>query len=72
MEEQVRLRGTDENEEREDSTSSKAAIEAFISQPALALIGISRSRKKFGNLAYRVLKSKGYRVYPIHPHAKDD
>src|SRR4030095_1413890 len=49
--------------------SSKAAIEKFTSQPALALIGISRSGKKFGNLAYRVLKSKGYRVYPIHPHA---
>jgi predicted CoA-binding protein len=66
----VHPRGTDENEEREDAMSSKAAIEAFVSQPALALIGISRSGKKFGNVAYRVLNSKCYRVYPIHPHAK--
>jgi predicted CoA-binding protein len=49
--------------------SSKAMIEEFVSQPALALIGMSRSPGKFGNVAYRELKSKGYRVYPIHPSA---
>jgi predicted CoA-binding protein len=48
--------------------SSKAVIEAFLAQPALALIGMSRSGKKFGNFAYRALESKGYHVYPIHPH----
>jgi uncharacterized protein len=50
--------------------SSKATIEQFVSQPALALMGMSRSGKKFGNFAYRTLLSKGYRVYPIHPDAK--
>ena len=50
--------------------SSKAMIDQFVSQPALALMGMSRSGKKFGNLAYRALVSKGYRVYPIHPDAK--
>jgi predicted CoA-binding protein len=49
--------------------SSKAMIDAFVSQPALALIGMSRTPGKFGNVAYRELKSKGYRVYPIHPSA---
>lgn len=49
--------------------NSKAAIDEFLSQTALALIGMSRSGKKFGNFAYRALESKGYRVYPIHPHA---
>jgi predicted CoA-binding protein len=49
--------------------SSKALIEAFLAQPGLALIGMSRSGKKFGNFAYRALESKGYHVYPIHPHA---
>src|SRR5215475_1440861 len=49
--------------------SSKAMIEEFLAQPALALVGMSRSGKKFGNFAYRALKSKGYHVYPIHPHA---
>src|SRR5262245_44150630 len=50
--------------------SSKAMIDRFVSLPALALMGMSRSGKKFGNFAYRALASKGYRVYPIHPDAK--
>jgi len=45
-------------------------IDEFVSQPALALMGMSRLGKKFGNFAYRALVSKGYRVYPIHPDAK--
>jgi predicted CoA-binding protein len=49
--------------------SSMAMIEKFLSRPAMALIGMSRSGKKFGNAAYRALISKGYRVYPIHPTA---
>ena len=49
--------------------SSMAGINEFLSAPALALIGMSRSGKKFGNFAYRALASKGYRIYPIHPHA---
>jgi predicted CoA-binding protein len=48
--------------------SSKAAIDDFLSRPALALVGMSRGGRKFGNFVYRALKSKGYRVYPIHPH----
>jgi hypothetical protein len=47
-----------------------AMIDEFVSQPALALMGMSRSGKKFGNFAYRELVSKGYRVYPIHPDVK--
>ncbi len=47
--------------------SSKTLIDRFVSLPAFALIGISRSGKKFGNFAYRALVSKGYCVYPIHP-----
>jgi uncharacterized protein len=50
--------------------STRAAIDAFLAQPALALVGLSRSGKKFGNIACRELQSKGYRVYPIHPVAE--
>lgn len=42
--------------------SSMAKIEEFLSQPSVALIGMSRSGKKFGNFAYRALVAKGYRV----------
>ena len=50
--------------------TSKAAVDAFLAHPALALVGMSRSGKKFGNLACRELTTKGYRVYPIHPSAE--
>jgi predicted CoA-binding protein len=45
-------------------------VQEFLAQPALAVVGVSRSGKKFGNAAYRQLKAKGYRVYPIHPQAR--
>jgi len=52
------------------TTTSRDAINRFIAQPAIAVIGVSRSGKKFGNLACRELRSKGYRIYPIHPSAQ--
>ena len=49
---------------------SKAVVEDFISQKALAIVGVSRGGQKFGNMAYRELKGKGYQLYPIHPSAE--
>lgn len=45
------------------------AIDSFLAQPAIAVVGVSRSGKKFGNVAFRTLREKGYRVYAIHPLA---
>jgi predicted CoA-binding protein len=45
------------------------SIQAFIAQPAIAIVGVSRDGKKFGNYACRELSAKGFRVYPIHPIA---
>src|SRR5262249_35855186 len=39
----------------------------FVDQKTLAVVGVSRDSKKFGNLAYRELKTKGYRVFPVNP-----
>lgn len=50
--------------------TTKAVVDDFISQRALAVVGISRGWKKFGNMAYRELKAKGYQLYPIHPSAE--
>jgi len=49
--------------------TARAAIDAFVAQPALALMGASRSGRKFGNAALRELRARGYRVYPVHPTA---
>jgi predicted CoA-binding protein len=48
--------------------ATKAAIEDFIAQPAVAIAGASRDGKKFGNAVYRDLKSKGYRVFAVNPN----
>ena len=49
--------------------TSKAIVKEFLEQPTLAVVGVSRAGNKFGNTAYKELKSKGYRVYPVHPEA---
>ena len=47
--------------------SNRKSVDSFLAQPAFALIGASRSGKKFGNTILRELRSKGMRVYPVHP-----
>jgi predicted CoA-binding protein len=49
--------------------TSKAAVADFVSQRRLAVVGVSRKKMKFGNLAFRELKRKGYKLFPVHPHA---
>jgi len=49
--------------------TTKAAVEDFISQRTLAIVGVSRSGGKFGNMVLREMRSHGYKLYPIHPGA---
>jgi predicted CoA-binding protein len=49
--------------------SKAASIDAFLAEPALAVVGVSRSGKGFGNAAARELARKGYRVFRVNPHA---
>lgn len=50
--------------------TSRAAVEGFLAQRRIAVVGVSRGGKKFGNLAYRALRERGYSVVPIHPEAE--
>ena len=50
--------------------TSKAAVADFVSQRKLAVVGVSRKKMKFGNLAFRELKRQGYKLFPVHPHAE--
>lgn len=52
-------------------TDFRHRVEEFVAEPALAVVGVSRSGKKFGNWACRELRNRGYRVYPIHPVARE-
>jgi len=37
----------------------------------MAVVGASNAREKFGNLACRELKTRGFRVYPVNPHENE-
>ena len=50
-------------------------IESFVQGKRLAVVGASRTgsgkNKKFGNIAAKELKERGYQVYLIHPEAQE-
>ncbi len=46
-------------------------IRDFLAHKSLALVGFSRSGKKFANHVYSELSGKGYRLFPINPAAEE-
>ena len=46
-------------------------IQDFLDAKRIAVVGASRSGKKFGNTASAELKARGYQVYLVHPEAKE-
>jgi uncharacterized protein len=47
--------------------SKKEIIDNFLNSGRIAVAGVSRSNKKFGNIVYTELKKKGYNVVPVNP-----
>ena len=48
---------------------TKKEIEKFFEPKKLAIVGVSRNSKKFSHTVFKDLKAKGYRIYPVNPHA---
>lgn len=48
----------------------RKAIEDFVAQPTLAVVGVSSKGQGFGNMAMKELKTKGYHMIPVHPTAQ--
>jgi predicted CoA-binding protein len=46
-------------------------VREYLSPRAMAVVGASNEREKFGNLAFRELKIRGFRVYPVNPHENE-
>lgn len=46
-------------------------IDDFIQSKKIAVVGMSRTGKKFGNMAGKELLAKGYEIYPVHPDVKE-
>jgi uncharacterized protein len=47
------------------------AIEEFITCKRVAVVGLSRSGKKFGNSIFAELSKRGYEVLAVHPEAEE-
>jgi predicted CoA-binding protein len=46
--------------------TQRNVIDAFLSSPSFAVVGVSADRKKFGNSLYRALRERGKQVFPVH------
>lgn len=49
----------------------KQEVIDFVQGKRIALVGASRSGKKFGNAIFTELKQRGYEVYLVHPEAEE-
>jgi hypothetical protein len=48
--------------------NSKKIVEDFLAQKKIAVVGVSRTKTKFGNTIYKELKQKNYDVYAVNPY----
>jgi hypothetical protein len=51
--------------------TTKRDVDEFLAQKTLAIVGVSRSGKKFGNAILKDLTKLGYRLLPVHPEAAE-
>ena len=49
----------------------KAAIDDFLAQKNIAVVGVSRQSREAANVIYRKLRDQGYRVIPVNPRATE-
>jgi uncharacterized protein len=49
--------------------NSRTTINLFLGSKNLAISGVSRNPKKFGNILFKTLKEKGYQLFPVNPNA---
>lgn len=47
--------------------NTQQAIDAFLANKVIAVVGVSHSPEKFGNYLYRELKKANYKVYAVNP-----
>ena len=53
------------------NSNKRQLINEIINEKEIAIAGVSRNPKKFGNVVYKTLKEKGYTVYPVNPNAEN-
>lgn len=53
------------------ATSTRAAIDEFLGQQRLAVVGVSRDAKDFTRALFRTLREHGYDVVAVNPLARE-
>jgi predicted CoA-binding protein len=48
--------------------NNRQIIDNFLTSKRLAMAGVSRNPRKFGNIMFRTLKEKGYSIIPVNPN----
>ena len=51
--------------------TSQRSVDEFLGQRKLAVVGVSRSGRGFGHIAWKTLAKNGYEVLPVNPHADE-
>ena len=51
--------------------TSRTAVDGFLKERAVAVVGVSRKGRKFGNAVMTDLARKGYRVFPVNPNVDE-
>lgn len=51
--------------------ASLKQIEDFFAAEPIAIVGVSRNPKKFGQIAFKELKERGLKVIPVNPAAEE-
>jgi predicted CoA-binding protein len=49
----------------------RQAVEEFLAQTRLAIVGVSRNGSEAANIVYRKVRGAGYQVYPVNPNASE-
>jgi len=47
--------------------NTKKSVENFLASKTIAVVGVSRNKRKFGSTVYNELRKKGYTLYPVNP-----
>ncbi len=51
--------------------TTQKSVNNFLSHKAIAVVGVSRDKKKFGYSAFKHLRDRNYTVFPVNPNLTD-
>jgi hypothetical protein len=51
--------------------TTKSAIDSFLSERRIAMVGVSRNEKHFSRMLWKAFRERGFEVAPVHPAAPE-